>query len=143
MNGQGRPLPSEEHEAYWLTTLPRDVSARPEDREHSGKWLVFVRKERIDEVWEVLRAETEAGRLGCRSKVSTSARNPDQVVLDERDGVICVFTYDHRDRADVRRVRARLRELGFRERLAYKTNRATREGRYGEPSDLSVHELYE
>jgi hypothetical protein len=143
VGADGRPHPSEEREAFWLYARNETPTGRPEDRERSGKWLVFVPKERLDEVWEVLWKETEAGRLGCRTKVSTAARNPAQVVLDERNGVISVFTYDHRDEADLRRVRARLRELGFRDKLAYKTNRATRERRYGDPSDLSVHLRYE
>lgn len=97
----------------------------------------------MDGAWEVIRTETEAGRLGCRSKISTALRAPDQVVLDEGQRVIAVFTYDSRDLADVRRVRERLRQLGYTDRIAYKTNAATRARLYGRPDDLRVHLLFE
>lgn len=146
--GRAQPVragtaPSLETRSYWLSALNQSLSGRPENREYSGKWLIFVAKNLADQEWGRIRTETAAGRLGCRSKVSTEATNPAQRVRNPSDRVIVVFTYDYRDLADVRRVRARLRELGFAEKLAYKTNEATRARLYGEPDDLSVHMLYE
>lgn len=41
-----------------------------------------------------------------------------------------MYTYDHNDEEDVMRVRKKLRELGFTEKLSYKTDEATRAGIY-------------
>lgn len=40
-------------------------------------------------------------------------------------GLICVYTYDWTDEADVMRVREELRNLGFTWRLPYKTDEDT------------------
>ncbi|MDE1821632.1 MAG: DUF1917 domain-containing protein [Euryarchaeota archaeon] len=135
--------PSTCRSSPWIRALIEDGKAPREDRKFSGKWLLFVLRETVDRVWEEIDSKTAEGRLGCQSKVSTVRRDPAQVIYDEGKHVICVFTYDCRDPEDVRRVRERLRELGFREKIAYKTNAATRAGLYGDPSDLRVHLLYE
>lgn len=44
--------------------------------------------------------------------------------------ILCVYTYDHTDEDDVFRVRNQLRGLGFRDKLIYKTDEATRAGIY-------------
>lgn len=54
---------------------------------------------------------TENGELGHRSKVATAKRNPN--ARSAATKVICVYTYDYEDTEDVKRVRGKLRELGF------------------------------
>ncbi len=44
--------------------------------------------------------------------------------------VICVYTYDWTDEADVRRVRQELRALGITSKIPYKTDDDTNAGRY-------------
>jgi nuclear transport factor 2 (NTF2) superfamily protein len=61
--------------------------------------------------------------------VSTARPNPDS--RDNRK-VIYVYTADWQDEADVMRVRERLRELGFVDRLGYKRNIETYKGEYSE-----------
>lgn len=46
------------------------------------------------------------------------------------DHVICVYTYDFRDKADVGRVLKGLREIGIEGKLYYKTDQATISGIY-------------
>jgi hypothetical protein len=46
--------------------------------------------------------------------------------------VIYVYTPDWRDEEDVMRVRERLRELGFVDRLGYKRNIETFQGQYSQ-----------
>jgi nuclear transport factor 2 (NTF2) superfamily protein len=59
--------------------------------------------------------------------VSTAKPNP-----DSRDNmkVIYVYTADWRDEPEVMRIRERLRQLGFTDRLGYKRNIETFKGEY-------------
>jgi hypothetical protein len=120
--------PTEVTETSWIFAS-RKAYSNPKPTERSGKWLLFTPVEKIDETWAVIKAATEAGKLGPCSKVATMRPNPN--AIDSRNRVICIGTYDSEDRADVNRVRQALRELGFVEDLRYKTDEATMEGRYG------------
>jgi nuclear transport factor 2 (NTF2) superfamily protein len=86
-----------------------------------------VDRDQVDEAWRSIRYATITGSLGISAKVSTEKPNPDS--RDDRK-VIFVYTQDWRDEADVMRVRARLRELGYVERLGYKRNIETYKGEY-------------
>jgi hypothetical protein len=57
--------------------------------------------------------------LGPQAKVATAMH------ANGKDHVICVYTYDHNDESDVRRVRQALRDLGFTAKIPYKTDEAT------------------
>ncbi len=56
--------------------------------------------------------------------------------------VICVYTYDHTDEADVMRVRQRLKELGYTRKLPYKTDAATYAGLYRATTGGRVSKYY-
>ncbi len=101
----------------------------PRRRPGGGKWLIFAPADEVDEAWRKIRDETVKGTLGISAKVSTAKPNPDS--RDERS-VIYVYTRDWADEADVMRVRERLRELGFTERIGYKRNIETYRGEYSE-----------
>lgn len=132
--------PSEVTDAYWIYAERKDGSY-PETTDRSGKWLLFVPIEKVDQVWSAIKTATETGKLGDSSKVATMRPNPN--ASDPRKKVICVYTYDSDDETDVRRVRQALRELGFTERLAYKTDAATDEGRYRNKGDRRISKYYE
>jgi hypothetical protein len=68
-----------------------------------------------------------AGELGISTKVSTAKPNPDS--RDSRK-VIYVYTKDWADEEDVMRVRRKLRDLGFADRIGYKRNIETFAGEY-------------
>jgi len=112
---------------YYIIQDAPDVEQGQVDDENAGKWLIFVDAAKVDEIWYLIRGETISGRLGISAKVSTVKPNPDS--RDDRK-VIFVYTRDWRDEADVMRVRERLRELGFSERLGYKRNIETYRGEY-------------
>lgn len=78
-----------------------------------GKWMVFSRPDKIDEIWSKIARTTYAGNLGVSSKVSAR---------DDNVGshVICVHTKDFTDRGDVDRVRNGLRRLGIKWKVGYK-----------------------
>ncbi len=89
-----------------------------EDGDNGGKWLLFVKPNLRDNLWNLIKDNTEQGNLGCASKISVDAGNGCHV--------ICVYTYDYKDDKDVRRVRDKLRLLGFEKKIPYKTDEATR-----------------
>jgi hypothetical protein len=103
--------PSGVTDAYWVCA-ERKTGQYPEATERSGKWLIFVPVERIDEVWERIRIATEEGRLGDSAKAATARSNPN--ATDRTKKVICVYTYDWQDRekADVDTDAGRYRVAG-------------------------------
>ncbi|KAH6847697.1 hypothetical protein B0I37DRAFT_150099 [Chaetomium sp. MPI-CAGE-AT-0009] len=63
-----------------------------------GKWMLFPQESEVNEVWRAVCEGVDAGRLGLGAKVSTSGLEGDPARL------ICVYTRDFTDVADVRRV---------------------------------------
>ena len=80
-----------------------------------GKWLVYSSPESINQVWKALAPAFVAQELGDSIKVSTAT--PEEA---SREYVICVYTENYLDTADVQRVREKLRSLGFDKPLYYK-----------------------
>lgn len=119
--------PSMEKSSYWLAAR-RKKGDYPKDTTRSGKWLLFVDKTEIDQMWEKVKFATEEGRLGASSKVSTAKENPHAAT--SKTGVICVYTYDSEDREDVFKVRAELKQIGVNHKIPYKTDSDTRTGKY-------------
>jgi hypothetical protein len=125
-NGEG-VVPSKTTRMYWIVQDAPSIRPDAIEDELAGKWLIFLQPEDVDLAWRKVRDATSRGELGISAKVSTSKPNP-----DARDGmkVIYVYTADWRDEAEVMRVRERLRELGFTERIGYKRNIETFRGEY-------------
>ena len=91
---------------------------------YGGKWLLFTPPGVVAETWGRVRAATEAGKLGIGAKVATAKQGLPPAI------VICAYTRDCRDLADVTRVLAGLRAMGFGGRLNYKEDTATHAGIY-------------
>src|SRR5258706_13268943 len=70
----------------------------PEDTERSGKWLIFLSNEAVDRYWLLVQLSLAMWRLGREAKVTTGIKKL-------RNHVICVYTYDYNDVADVMRIR--------------------------------------
>jgi DNA helicase-2/ATP-dependent DNA helicase PcrA len=119
--------PSQTRDQYWLYAYRNGVKAT-NAMNNAGKWLLFVPVDDIDRWWELIRTATEEGRLGPASKTSTAKPNPN--AADQDTKVICVYTENAEDEADVMRVREELRRLGIKWDLCYKTDEATRAGKY-------------
>ncbi|MEW6684459.1 MAG: putative phosphothreonine lyase domain-containing protein [Nitrospirota bacterium] len=132
--------PSTVTEVHWLYA-ERATGHYPAATPRSGKWLIFVPVREIDRVWAVIKAATEAGRLGDRSKVATA--KPRVTAKDPNARVICVYTYDAADEGDVQRVREVLRELGVTWRIPYKTDQDTLDGKYRVNGDTRIGKYYE
>ena len=132
--------PSEETNVYWLYA-EREECDYPEQTSRSGKWLIFVNVESVDEVWEKVKNATEQGKLGFAAKVATAKPNPN--AIDPKNRVICVYTYDWKDEKDVRRVREELRRLGIANRIPYKADADTLSGKYRAKGDQRISKYYE
>jgi Domain of unknown function (DUF1917) len=132
--------PSTVVDAYWLLA-ERHVGHYPPSTPRCGKWLLFIPAVDIDTVWQRVKHATEDGLLGDSAKVATARPNPNARSPNMR--VICVYTYDVDDDADVTRVREALRSLGFTQKIAYKTDDATYQGKYRIRGDTRISARYE
>ncbi len=119
--------PSKTTQTYWIVQDAPGSAPEAIEDEAVGKWLIFQEPDQIDTLWIKVRDATVALTLGISAKVSTAKPNP--ASRDSRK-VIYVYTKDWADEPDVMRVRERLRELGFVDRIGYKRNIETFAGEY-------------
>jgi len=142
MRGQRQPYttegnPTEVSNHAWIYAV-RKPGNYPAKTERSGKWVIFLSAQAVDRYWKIIKEAVEQGQLGEQAKVSTRspASMPPEVrrKKEERGDtrfVICVYTYDYADEADVMRVRQVLKELGIQREIIYKADADTRAGSYG------------
>ncbi|KAI9820887.1 MAG: hypothetical protein M1832_003520 [Thelocarpon impressellum] len=79
----------------------------------TGKWMLFPPSASVDELWSSVARATVANELGVIAKVATA---PDEASGGEggrSSRVICIYTADFSDVADVKRVLVKLKELGL------------------------------
>ena len=119
--------PTKTTQMYWIVLDAPGSAPEAIEDENAGKWLIFQEPDAVDAAWKKVRDATVAHELGISAKVSTAKPNPDS--RDSRK-VIYVYTKDWADEADVMRVREKLRELGFVDRIGYKRNIETFAGEY-------------
>lgn len=98
--------PSDYTSVYWIEAKQQSGDT-PAPTANAGEWRVTLLAAEVDAVWEQVKALTERGELGYKSKVST------QGLASRDERVLCARTYDAGDRADVERVGAALRALGL------------------------------
>jgi hypothetical protein len=132
--------PSKVTGVYWLHA-ERQKGRYPKSTARSGKWLVFVKNENVDEVWEKIKKATEEGNLGDSAKVATAKPNPNATNSDTK--VICVYTYDWADERDVKRIREQIRKLGITNKIPYKADEDTLSGKYRVKGDTRISKYYE
>ena len=80
-----------------------------------GKWLLFFPEKEVDSVWKKIATAVLRGELGscAHAKVATALQKKENYL-------ICVYTPNYLDGADVMVVRKKLREMGFTQTLYYK-----------------------
>ncbi len=120
-------IPSKTTQMYWIVLDAPGSAPEAIEDENAGKWLIFQEPDIVDASWKKVRDATVSQELGISAKVSTAKPNPDS--RDNRK-VIYVYTKDWADESDVMRVREKLRELGFVDRIGYKRNIETFAGEY-------------
>lgn len=133
-------LPSRFTKDYWLYA-ERQTGAYPQDTDNVGKWLIFVKTDQADKTWELIKRATEEGKLGNSAKVSTRKIDPDVGRSDRH--VICVYTYNWTDEADVLRIRQALRELGVTWKIHYKSDADTIAGKYASSGNERISKYSE
>jgi Domain of unknown function (DUF1917) len=106
-----------------------------------GKWLIFVSRNRVDALWDAVRRALKAGRLGHAAKVSTALPHPES--RDRKKHVVCVYTANEDDAAEVRRVRAALRELGVSWKIPYKSDPSGGASQYEDAAGGPAAKYYE
>jgi len=114
--------------AYWAWAEPtvRTTSV------NTGKWMIFEDAKRHDELWTVIRNAVRDGTLYCAKAGTEYGRR----MNDKETFVLILYVPDSDDIPSVRRVLEFIRSLGVTRALYYKTDRATRDGRYGAGSWL-------
>ena len=120
-------VPTKTTQMYWIVQDSPGSAPEAIEDENAGKWLIFQEPDLVDAVWIKVRNATVALELGISAKVSTAKPNPDS--RDNRK-VVYIYTKDWADEEDVLRVREKLRELGFVDRIGYKRNIETFAGEY-------------
>jgi hypothetical protein len=91
--------------------------------------MLFPHVSAIDSVWETIRVAYEEGKLCSATKMATMRReNSNAISADQK--LICVYTYDSDDMADLQRVVDAQRDVGIPHRLIYKEDAATLAGEY-------------
>ncbi|EGR48871.1 uncharacterized protein TRIREDRAFT_22168 [Trichoderma reesei QM6a] len=73
----------------------------------TGKWMLFCPTTEVNEVWEIVAKATANNELGIAAKVAPRSPLEDP----RKDRLLCVYTADFTDMADVGRVLQKLREL--------------------------------
>lgn len=112
MQHDAEATPSQVSGVYWIEAKCAVDTPGPTPR--AGYWRVQTTLDSVDALWAGIKAATEAGQLGYKSKVATASRDGQ---MNTR--VIHVMTYDADDAADVERVRAALESLGMPDEIAY------------------------
>ncbi|MFD7163707.1 putative phosphothreonine lyase domain-containing protein [Streptomyces violascens] len=136
---RGHDSPSRELTEPWFWALAPKAPEFPADDTWTGKWLWFPPLSLLDRSWATVRAGVDAGLLDYGAKTATLVTNRAAAPSsDDTRRPICIYTRDWRDTEDVRRVLAALRNMGIKETLHYKSDTATREGRYGEGTSTYI-----
>jgi hypothetical protein len=117
--------PSETTDKKWIWTCEgyRESDNSPDNK--SGKWIVRLPENVVDATWAKIHNLVDSGQLTCAKVVTKEGRKFRKHSEPHPFYVICVYVDDSYDEAEVRRVRELLREIGFTEKLRYKTDVAT------------------
>lgn len=73
----------------------------------AGKWMLFCSPREVNEVWAIVAKSTADNELGIAAKVAPRSETEDP----RKDRLVCVYTADFSNKADVGRVLQKLREL--------------------------------
>ena len=95
--------PSDVAAVYWIECKYDGQAPTP----RTGQWILETDHQAVDAHWETIKTATTAGKLGYKSKVSTSSRN----LQNANARTLMVKTADADDMADVNRVHDVLQTL--------------------------------
>lgn len=128
--------PSKDTQSYWhkLNDL--------RETDVSGKFMIFVPLEKLDETWEKVYSLTNKGKLGYAAMTSTARPNP--MAQREDIKIVLVFTSDFTNLDEICNIAWTLfkKNLFTEGVLNYKTDRATSNGEYAATSNGRRVSLY-
>ncbi len=110
--------PSDYSAVYWIEAK-RQEGDYPAPKPDMGEWRAELHRDTVDEVWERVKAATEQGELGYKSKVST---RPALGQTEPEQRLLVIRTYSASDTRDVERVKAVLLEMGLSQ-LSYQSDK--------------------
>lgn len=102
----------------------------------TGKWCIFRTAQEVDETWLRICEAFSRGEI-----LAAIASTPMQAAQHGGSYVICVFTGDWQDEADVMATRDKLRSLGITEALSYKRDIETFRGVYGTSEEYRYRDV--
>lgn len=133
--------PSRITEEYWAYAFSKSKKKYPESTKNCGKWMIFVYKgEQLDIIWAGVKEAIEKGMLGHSAKCSTAKEN--SYSLNKNTGVICIYTYDSNDKEDLKRIAKELFKIEKVEKLFYKEDSTTHEGKYANRGDKNISKWF-
>ncbi len=133
--------PSKVTEDYWVYVINKSKEKYPKPTNNCGKWMIFAYQgKQLDSIWESVKKVVEKGLLGSSAKCSTAKENPNS--LNKKAGVICVYTYDSNDKEDLKRIARELFKINEIEKLFYKEDNATYEGKYANKGDKKISKWF-
>jgi Domain of unknown function (DUF1917) len=122
----------------WATKLTRQQKSQISER--TGKWMLWPADDEVVKVWRVICELTQNGMLGVQAKVTYCGYDLSRSL---KDRLICVYTKDSDDLADLQRVVNQLREsLDRKHRLVYKEDRMILAGGYKDTTARPVSKWY-
>lgn len=128
-------IPSEYKEKPWLAVL--NPKYKKTKGTYAGKWCIIASTKKIDKIWKKIFSLVSDGHANS-AKVRSGFANPticfktNEVVFTNQrpTRVICVYVSDYRKKDAVFKLRDKIRELGVKEDLKFKTDATTRKGIY-------------
>lgn len=117
--------PSENNATFWQYAHYTDFCSV---YHRTGKWMIYVTDENMDETWEIVEKAVMKGIAPC-AKVSTALPNPRQE--SHRSKIICVYVEDYRYEEKTLNVLEALRDIGINSKLKFKRDQETYDGTYG------------
>ncbi|KUI59417.1 UPF0696 protein C11orf68 [Cytospora mali] len=72
----------------------------------TGKWMLFVEPAFVNDIWATVARATVKNELGIAAKVA-----PREERGSAKERLICIYTYDFSDKADIARILHRMRQL--------------------------------
>ena len=105
----------------WIYVIQNDDNPIKFDKSKVGKWMLFIREEQVDEIWDKI-------CRGVKTKNIWKAKVKPKSNLTKKEYPIIVYTYDYEDKDDVKRVLHYLlrNNLTLGKTIYYKLDKQTR-----------------
>lgn len=124
-------IPTECTIKHWIDAFsPKVMEEGFASNEKTGKWCIFVSEKTVDAKWKLVKEAIDKNEL-LIAKVATKFHQ-----LYKKGYVICVYTKDWSDEADLKASREVLRKIGFSKPLKYKRDLETINRVYGTENEF-------